>query len=128
MGKNLIASAGPGESSYTLYDRQVAAAVRIWLREKGARRHARPWVLFVSMVAPHFPLTAPPEDYYRYLGRDLPRPKLYDEVERSDHPYVRIYARRSDYDTHINGPATSSAPWPGILASYRFSTSRSASC
>jgi choline-sulfatase len=104
-GKNLIASAGPGESSYTLYDRQVAAAAQIWLRETGARRHERPWVLFVSMVAPHFPLTAPPEHYYPYIGRDLPRPKLYDEAGRPDHPYVRMYARRSDYDAHINGAA-----------------------
>jgi choline-sulfatase len=104
-GKNLIASAGPGESSYTLYDRQVASAAQIWLRETGTRRHARPWVLFVSMVAPHFPLTAPPEHYYRYIGRDLPRPKLYDPEERPDHPYVRMYARRSDYDRHIAGPA-----------------------
>jgi choline-sulfatase len=104
-GKNLIASAGPGESSYTLYDRQVAAAAQIWLRETGTRRQARPWVLFVSMVAPHFPLTAPPEHYYRYIGQDLPRPKLYDERERPNHAYVRMYARRSDYDTHFNGPA-----------------------
>jgi choline-sulfatase len=104
-GKNLIDSAGPGESSYTLYDRQVAAAAQIWLRETGTRRHARPWVLFVSMVAPHFPLTAPPEHYYRYIDRDLPRPKLYDMAERPEHAYVRIYARRSDYDRHIKGPA-----------------------
>jgi choline-sulfatase len=104
-GKNLIASAGPGESSYTLYDRQVAAAAQIWLREVGMRRHARPWVLFVSMVAPHFPLTAPPEHYYRYIGRDLPRPKLYEQGERPEHPYVLMYARRSDYDTHIAGAA-----------------------
>ena len=104
-GKNLIASAGPRESSYTLYDRQVAAAAQIWLRETGTRRHARPWVLFVSMVAPHFPLTAPPEHYYRYIGQDLPRPKLYAEAERPDHAYVRMYARRSDYDTHINSQA-----------------------
>lgn len=104
-GKNLITSAGPGESSYTLYDRQVAAAAQIWLRENGTRRHARPWVLFVSMVAPHFPLTAPPEHYYRYIGEDLPRPKLYNKAERPDHPYVRMYARRSDYDRHIDGPA-----------------------
>jgi choline-sulfatase len=104
-GKNLIASAGPGESSYTLYDRQVAAAAQIWLRETGTRRHARPWVLFISMVAPHFPLTAPPEHYYRYIGRDLPRPKLYSEAERPNHPYLRLYARRSDYDRHFRGPA-----------------------
>jgi choline-sulfatase len=104
-GKNLIASAGPGESSYTLYDRQVAAAAQIWLRENGTRRHARPWVLFASMVAPHFPLTAPPEHYYRYIGEDLPRPKLYNKAERPDHPYVRLYTRRSDYDRHIIRPA-----------------------
>jgi len=42
------------------------------------------------MVAPHFPLTGPPEHYYCYIGRDLPRPKLYDESERPKHPYVRI--------------------------------------
>ena len=57
------------------------------------------------MVAPHFPLTAPPEHYFRYFDRDLPRPKLYDKAERPDHAYVRIYARRSDYDRHIKGPA-----------------------
>ena len=104
-GKNLIASAGPGESSYTLYDRHVAATAQIWLRETGTRRHVRPWVLLVSMGAPHFPLTAPPEHYYRYIGQDLPRPMLYDEAERPDHAYVRTYARRSDYDAHFNGSA-----------------------
>ncbi|MFL5269649.1 MAG: sulfatase-like hydrolase/transferase [Stellaceae bacterium] len=104
-GKNLIASAGPGESSYTLYDRQVAAAAQIWLRETATRRHARPWVLFVSMVAPHFPLTAPPEHFYRYIRQDLPRPKLYDQAARPDHPYIQLYARRSDYDKHFHGPA-----------------------
>jgi choline-sulfatase len=65
-GKNLIASAGPGESSYTLYDRQVASAAQAWLGDTGTRRHSRPWVLFVSMVAPHFPLTAPPDQSSLY--------------------------------------------------------------
>jgi choline-sulfatase len=40
-----------------------------------------------------------------YIGADLPRPKLYNKAERPDHPYVRMYARRSDYDRHINSPA-----------------------
>jgi hypothetical protein len=68
-GKNLIASAGPGESSYTWYNRQVAAAAQAWLRETGRRRHSRPSVLFVSMVAPHFPLTAPPEHFIAISAR-----------------------------------------------------------
>lgn len=103
--KKLLEQAGPGESSYTLYDRQVAAEAQIWLREKGKWRHDRPWVLFVSMVAPHFPLTAPPEHYYRYAGMPLPRPKLHTPEERPRHPYVQIYARRSDHARHFTGEA-----------------------
>ena len=115
-GKNLINSAGPGESSYTLYDRQVAAAAQIWLRETGTRRHARPSGHIVSMVAPHFPLTAPPEHYYRYIDRGLPQPKLYDKADRPEHAYVRIYARRSDYDRHIKEPADLQRALAGYLA------------
>src|SRR5438270_12104789 len=44
--------------------------------EQGTRRQALPWVLFVSIVAPHFPLAARPDHYVRYFDRDLPRPKL----------------------------------------------------
>jgi choline-sulfatase len=97
-GAKLLAQAKPGESDYTLYDRQIAAEAQVWLRETGAKRHDKPWVLFVSLVSPHFPLTAPPEFFYRYRGRDLPRPKLYNENERPMHPYVAMYRRKSHYD------------------------------
>jgi choline-sulfatase len=60
-------------------------------------------VLFVSFVAPHFPLTAPPEWFYEYIGRDLPWPKQYAPDERPDHPYLRGYARVVDYDRHFHG-------------------------
>lgn len=99
--RKLLEQAGPGESSYTLYDRQVTAAAQVWLHEVAARRHDRPWVLFVSLVAPHFPLTAPPEHFYRYRGRSLPRPKLASAEERPKHPYVQTYARRSDHYRHF---------------------------
>jgi choline-sulfatase len=92
-----------------LYDRQVAAAAQVWLQENGTRRHARPWVVFVSMVAPHFPAHCP------YIGEDLPRPKLYDTAERPDHAYVRMYARRSDYDRQINSPADSQRALAGYF-------------
>ena len=102
-GASLLRDAKPGESDYTLYDRQIAADAQVWLRETGAKRHDKPWVLFVSMVSPHFPLTAPPEHFYRYRGRDLPRPKLYDAGERPMHPYVAMYRRKSHYDAPFNG-------------------------
>jgi choline-sulfatase len=102
-GASLLRNAKPGESNYTLYDRQITADAQVWLRETGARRHDKPWVLFVSLVSPHFPLTAPPEHFYRYRGRDLPRPKLYDESDRPMHPYVAMYRRKSHYDAPFNG-------------------------
>ena len=75
-------------------------------RRSGCTRRARrttgaPWVLFVSFVAPHFPLTAPPEWFYRYAGMDLPMPKQYRADERPRHPAIDEYARVVDYDTHF---------------------------
>jgi choline-sulfatase len=55
------------------------------------------------MVAPHFPLTAPPEHFYRYYRHDLPRPKLYDADDRPMHPYVAMYRRKSHYDAPMQG-------------------------
>lgn len=102
-GAKLLQQAKPGESDYTLYDRQIAAEAQVWLRETGPKRHDKPWVLFVSLVSPHFPLTAPPEHFYRYRGRDLPRPKLYDADARPTHPYVAMYRRKSHYDVPFAG-------------------------
>ena len=103
-GEKMAKLAGPGESTYTTYDRAIAAEAQIWLHEAAARRHDRPWVLFVSFVAPHFPLTAPPEHFYRYWKRQLPMPKLYDKMERPSHPYLDDYAFCVDYDTHFKSP------------------------
>ncbi len=62
-------------------------------------------MLFVSFVCPHFPLTAPPEHFYRYyLDPALPRPKLYERGERPDHPYLRDYAASFAYDEHFDSP------------------------
>jgi len=94
--------AGPGESPYTFYDRDIAARAQVWLREQAPKHRDRPWALFVSFVCPHFPLIAPPEHFYRYyLDRDLPWPKLYDRAQRPQHPYLRDYAASFAYDEHF---------------------------
>ena len=96
--------AGPGESIYTRYDRDIAAQAQIWLHEEAPKHDDKPWVLFVSFVAPHFPLTAPSEHFYRYYESDeLPWPKLYAQSERPDHPFVRDYAGANNYDDHFDG-------------------------
>jgi len=99
----MAAMAGPGESMYTRYDRDIAAAAQVWLHEEAARHRDRPWVLFVSFVAPHFPLTAPAEYFYEYYESDhLPWPKLYAHEQRPDHPYLRDYAGSFVYDRHFD--------------------------
>ena len=96
--------AGPGESMYTRYDRDIAARAQVWLHEEAARHTQRPWVLFVSFVAPHFPLTAPAEYFYEYYESErLPWPKQYARQERPDHPYLRDYAGSFVYDRHFDG-------------------------
>jgi len=90
--------AGPGETPYTAYDREIAARAQIWLREEAPKHRERPWALFVSFVCPHFPLVAPPEFYYRYPLDRMPQPKLYDREARPSHPYLRDYADSFTYD------------------------------
>lgn len=98
--------AGPGESPYTHYDREIAARAQVWLREEAPKHKDKPWVLFVSFVSPHFPLTAPPEHFYRYYDDpNLPAvPKLYGKNERPNHPYVRDYRESFNYDDHFKSP------------------------
>jgi len=100
-GDKMAKYAGPGESTYTVYDRDIASRAQIWLHEEGTQDTGAPWVLFVSFVAPHFPLTAPPEWFYRYAGMNLPMPKQYRKDKRPRHPAIDEYARVVDYDTHF---------------------------
>ena len=103
MSWKMARLAGPGETPYTYYDREIASRAQIWLRNEAPKHRDRPWVLFVSLVAPHFPLTAPAEHYYRYFGDPrLPMPKLYDRHECPDHPFIADYARTFRYDDYFN--------------------------
>jgi len=98
-GKKLAGLAGPGESEYTWYDREIASRAQIWLREQAPKHRNKPWVLFVSFVAPHFPLTAPPHWYYRYPFDRIPMPKLYRD--KNVHPYVRDQDDNTGYDKYF---------------------------
>lgn len=72
--RGYITGAGSGESSYTEYDRKITAASLRWLREEAPRYQDKPWVLFVSLVCPHYPLIAPPEFFNLYPLEDMPLP------------------------------------------------------
>ena len=94
----LAASAGPGESTYNDYDRAITAAACRWIATEGPHASEKPWALFVSLVRPHFPLTAPPEFYALYPPERMPMPRLYDETGRPRHPAVLALRSVMNYD------------------------------
>ena len=98
VARELAEEAGRGMSPYTRFDTQVADATVRWLRERKYRAPATPWVLFSSMVSPHYPLIAPDEFYDLYADVDLPRPRLYDPADRPDHPVIAHYRETWNYD------------------------------
>ncbi|MBI3832539.1 MAG: sulfatase-like hydrolase/transferase [Planctomycetes bacterium] len=102
MAWKIAKLAGPGESPYTAYDREIVTRAQIWLREEAPKHTEKPWVLFVSFVSPHFPLIAPAEFYYRYPLERMPIPKCYAPGERPGHPYLRDYAGSFNYDKYFD--------------------------
>lgn len=94
--------AGPGESPYTRYDRDIADRSVAWLEARTDAPAGKPWCLFVSLVCPHFPLTAPEAYFARYWADPrLPMPKRYDPASRPDHPYHTEYGGCFAYDEHF---------------------------
>jgi choline-sulfatase len=87
LGENI----GPGESTYTEYDRAVTAKAVEWLQE--AAGDDQPFVLYVGLVAPHFPLTAPAEFYRLYENIEVPEAKLHPASGAPRHPWVDTYAK-----------------------------------
>lgn len=79
---------GPGESTYTEYDRSVANLTVDWLRDTATKKSSEPWVLYVGFVAPHFPLVAPEEFFELYNIDDMPPSKLHPKDGYQHHPWI----------------------------------------
>ena len=98
VARELATEAGRGPSPYTRYDATVADATVRWIHQRASRPDNTPWVLFSSMVSPHYPLIAPGAFYDLYDGVALPKPRLYDEIERPEHPVIAHYRETWNYD------------------------------
>ncbi len=83
---------GPGETSYSNYDLDIAERACAWLEEEGRRRDA-PWMTFVSFVSPHFPLMAPQEYFDMYPPESVPAPKPHALDGRPRHPWIEAYRK-----------------------------------
>ena len=92
---------GPGETDYTRYDRDITAAAVDWLGQRSPLNQ-KPWVLFVSFICPHYPLSAPVEFYNLYRDADLPSPYDTDRATHLKHPVIDEMRRFWDYADHFN--------------------------
>jgi choline-sulfatase len=96
-GSSLAREIGPGESDYTRYDRSIAQAACEWIK-----CHAQEsWVLFVSFVAPHFPLICPPEFYALYGPESVSLPKCGAPTAWPKHPWIDALRDCFNFDTHF---------------------------
>lgn len=82
---------GQGDSPYIQYDREVTHTAVDWLKQRGQQKNA-PFVLYVGLVAPHFPLIAPEEFYALYQDQPIPPAKLHPAQGHKRHPWVEAYA------------------------------------
>jgi choline-sulfatase len=102
--KKLGPEAGPGESEYTQYDRDIATTTQRWLESEAPGFRDKPWVLYVGFVSPHFPLIAPPQFYDVYPEKDVPWPLMYDLAERPHHPFTDAMRKCLCYDDEFDAP------------------------
>jgi len=97
---DLARQAGPGESTYAAYDRNIRDGAIEWLKNY-AQDEKKPWCLFVSFVKPHFPLIAPQEFYDMYPPESLPMPRLYGPDDYPRHPSVAALRQCMNYDDYF---------------------------
>jgi choline-sulfatase len=101
----LAADAGCGDSSYQTYDAAITQAAEDWLKQRALSKDGKPWLLFVSLVCPHFPLIARPEWYNLYAEDKVPWPTLYAASERPSHPYLDAMRACQIYDQGFDEPS-----------------------
>jgi choline-sulfatase len=94
---------GPGASTYTQYDDDIAEAACHWIEGQAQRRSKKnPWVLFVSFVSPHYPLRAPEAFFNLYDAAALSWPRCYAPKARPRHPVINALTRVLNYDDYFD--------------------------
>lgn len=92
-----VETAGEGESQYLAYDLAIVDAAIEWLSERASSRS--PWVLFVSLTTPHFPLRAPADYLARIDPGNLPPPPAAAPAAWSNHPHISEIRRLQMMDS-----------------------------
>lgn len=94
-------SIGPGETEYTKYDRSISDKACEWLMGRSqSKKNKDPFLLYVSFIAPHFPLIVPKEYYDLYKGIDLPEIKKFNP-DLVNHPWWVAFNKSITFDKYF---------------------------
>jgi choline-sulfatase len=89
---------GPGNSDYSDYDVGVTRAACDWLTSIEDITQDKPWVLFVSWLRPHYPLTCPPDFFNLYPLEHMNNASFTDIGELPSHPVLKTIRRNFNYE------------------------------
>ena len=89
--RGYVEDAGGMESTYSVYDRDITTRAVRWLSEEASRHGGKPWVLFVSLVCPHPPFSAPSAFYGLYPHDRVPWPVQCGPEFLPIHPAIEDY-------------------------------------
>ncbi|UCH74631.1 MAG: sulfatase-like hydrolase/transferase [Rhodospirillales bacterium] len=97
----LAEEVGAGETEYTRYDRDIADHACAWLAGRAKQQADTPWTLFVSFIAPHFPLIVPADYLDLYARDDIPLPKPADRAYFDSHPWWKAFNASYTFDRYF---------------------------
>ena len=101
--RELAEQAGCGESEYTEYDRRITTAACNWIQHSSGKTNSKPWVLFVSFVSPHYPLTAP-EPFYNLYHKIAEFSRSHTRASQNtiQHPVLKEIRNFFNYDDYFD--------------------------
>ena len=101
QSRALAEQVGPGETGYTAYDRDITDRSVQWLEDAATNPSDKPWVLYVSYICPHFPLSAPQEYFELYDQGKIEIPKPADWEYFRSHPWWNAFHNSVTFDEYF---------------------------
>ena len=95
------AEIGPGNDQYTDYDIGVTREACRWIKDHSNNASDQNWVLFVSWLRPHYPLTCPQEYYELYPLDEMDHARFRSREAHSAHPVTKQLRESFDYDRYF---------------------------
>ena len=100
--KRIADELGRGDCNYLRYDRRITERACEWIGRDALEVSDKPFALFVSFAAPHYPLVAPPEFYDLYADLDIELPRTMDADDPMLHPWVRGIRKAWPYGDYMD--------------------------